>query len=107
MAEPVLKAEIGGAFNPRARGRIPGHNLLQSAILLALKLQGTGVAVVGDDCSRFNAFRGATRPAKRSADPLKAVLAFEPLTNARAEWGSFARCSTASVGLGRPGLVKE
>ncbi|WP_077001200.1 ATP-dependent helicase [Variovorax sp. KK3] len=60
MAEPSLAAEIGGSFDHVLVDEYQDTNRLQSAIILGLKPQGTGVTVVGDDAQSIYAFRGAT-----------------------------------------------
>jgi DNA helicase-2/ATP-dependent DNA helicase PcrA len=60
VAEPVLAAEIGARFEHILVDEYQDTNALQASILLALKPQGRGLTVVGDDAQSIYAFRGAT-----------------------------------------------
>src|SRR5450756_3117122 len=60
VAEPVLAAEIGARFNHILVDEYQDTNALQASILLALKPDGRGLTVVGDDAQSIYAFRGAT-----------------------------------------------
>ena len=60
VAEPALGAEIGGLFDHVLVDEYQDTNHLQAAILLALKPDGRGLTVVGDDAQSIYAFRGAT-----------------------------------------------
>jgi DNA helicase-2/ATP-dependent DNA helicase PcrA len=60
VAEPVLAAEIGARFDHILVDEYQDTNVLQASILLALKPQGRGLTVVGDDAQSIYAFRGAT-----------------------------------------------
>lgn len=60
MAEPVLAAEIGGRFDHVLVDEYQDTNALQSAVLLAMKPDGRGVTVVGDDAQSIYSFRAAT-----------------------------------------------
>ena len=59
MQEPAIAAEIGGRFDHVLVDEYQDTNLLQAAILLALKPDGRGVTVVGDDAQSIYAFRAA------------------------------------------------
>ena len=59
-AEPTLGAEIGGLFDHVLVDEYQDTNLLQASILLAMKPDGRGLTVVGDDAQSIYAFRGAT-----------------------------------------------
>jgi len=60
VAEPVLAAEIGARFKHILVDEYQDTNALQASILLALKPDGRGLTVVGDDAQSIYAFRGAT-----------------------------------------------
>jgi DNA helicase II / ATP-dependent DNA helicase PcrA len=60
MAEPALAAEVGGRFDHVLVDEYQDTNRLQSEILLAMKPDGQGVTVVGDDAQSIYSFRGAT-----------------------------------------------
>ncbi len=60
VAEPALGAEIGALFEHVLVDEYQDTNHLQAAILLALKPDGRGLTVVGDDAQAIYAFRGAT-----------------------------------------------
>lgn len=60
VGEPVLAAEIGARFNHILVDEYQDTNALQAQILLALKPDGQGLTVVGDDAQSIYAFRGAT-----------------------------------------------
>ncbi len=59
-AEPVLAAEIGARFDHVLVDEYQDTNALQASIVRALKPDGRGVTVVGDDAQSIYAFRGAT-----------------------------------------------
>jgi DNA helicase-2/ATP-dependent DNA helicase PcrA len=59
-AEPDLAAELGARFSHVLVDEYQDTNRLQAAILLALKPDGRGLTVVGDDALAIYAFRGAT-----------------------------------------------
>jgi DNA helicase-2/ATP-dependent DNA helicase PcrA len=59
-AEPDLAAELGEQFSHVLVDEYQDTNRLQAAILLALKPDGRGLTVVGDDAQSIYAFRGAT-----------------------------------------------
>lgn len=60
VAEPVLAQEIGARFDHILVDEYQDTNALQASILLALKPNGRGLTVVGDDAQSIYAFRGAT-----------------------------------------------
>ncbi|MEQ9329859.1 ATP-dependent helicase [Thalassobaculum sp.] len=60
MAEPDLAAEIGGRFDHVMVDEYQDTNRLQADILLALRPDGSGLTVVGDDAQSIYAFRAAT-----------------------------------------------
>lgn len=59
MQHPALAAEIGGGFDHVLVDEYQDTNRLQAAILLALKPEGRGLTVVGDDAQSIYAFRAA------------------------------------------------
>jgi DNA helicase-2/ATP-dependent DNA helicase PcrA len=60
MAEPALAREVGALFEHVLVDEYQDTNHLQAAILLAMKPDGRGLTVVGDDAQAIYAFRGAT-----------------------------------------------
>jgi len=60
MSDPVLAADIGGRFDHVLVDEYQDTNRLQSSILLALKPEGCGLTVVGDDAQSIYSFRAAT-----------------------------------------------
>jgi len=60
MTEPALAAELGARFRHVLVDEYQDTNRLQASILLALKPDGRGLTVVGDDAQSIYAFRGAT-----------------------------------------------
>jgi DNA helicase II / ATP-dependent DNA helicase PcrA len=60
LTDPALAAELGGRFRHVLVDEYQDTNRLQAAILLALKPDGRGLTVVGDDSQAIYAFRGAT-----------------------------------------------
>lgn len=60
MAEPALAAQVGARFDHVLVDEYQDTNRLQAAILIALKPDGRGVTVVGDDAQSIYSFRGAT-----------------------------------------------
>lgn len=60
VGEPRLAAEIGARFSHILVDEYQDTNALQASILLALKPDGQGLTVVGDDAQSIYAFRGAT-----------------------------------------------
>jgi DNA helicase-2/ATP-dependent DNA helicase PcrA len=60
MAEPALSAEIGARFRHVLVDEYQDTNRLQASVLLALKPDGRGLTVVGDDAQAIYSFRGAT-----------------------------------------------
>ncbi|HEY6134811.1 MAG TPA: ATP-dependent helicase, partial [Rubrivivax sp.] len=59
VAEPALAAAIGARFDHVLVDEYQDTNRLQAAILLALKPDGRGLTVVGDDAQSIYAFRAA------------------------------------------------
>jgi DNA helicase-2/ATP-dependent DNA helicase PcrA len=58
--EPKLADEIGSRFAHILVDEYQDTNALQASILLALKPDGCGLTIVGDDAQAIYAFRGAT-----------------------------------------------
>jgi DNA helicase-2/ATP-dependent DNA helicase PcrA len=122
VAEPALAARLGERFDHVLVDEYQDTNLLQAAILRALKPDGRGVTVVGDDAQSIYSFRGATvrnildfpqqfgRPARivtlernyRSTQPIldvsNAVIAAAAERHAKTLW-------TDKPSAGRPQLV--
>ncbi len=59
MSEPSLAAEIGARFDHVLVDEYQDTNALQAQILFAMKPDGRGLAVVGDDAQSIYAFRAA------------------------------------------------
>ncbi|VTU40949.1 ATP-dependent DNA helicase UvrD1 [Variovorax sp. PBS-H4] len=122
VAEPSLAAQVGARFDHVLVDEYQDTNLLQSAILRALKPDGHGLTVVGDDAQAIYSFRGATvrnildfpgqftQPARivtlernyRSTQPIldvsNAVIAAAAERHAKTLW-------TDKPSMGRPQLV--
>lgn len=60
VADPDLALEIGDRFSHILIDEYQDTNRLQSALVLAMKPDGRGLTVVGDDAQSIYAFRGAT-----------------------------------------------
>lgn len=60
MGDPVLSAEIGARWDHVLVDEYQDTNRLQSSILLAMKPEGRGLTVVGDDAQSIYSFRAAT-----------------------------------------------
>lgn len=60
VAEPALAREVGARFTHVLVDEYQDTNRLQASILLAMKPDGRGLTVVGDDAQSIYAFRGAT-----------------------------------------------
>jgi DNA helicase-2/ATP-dependent DNA helicase PcrA len=59
MAEPALRAHVAARFDHVLVDEYQDTNRLQEAILLALKPDGRGLTVVGDDAQSIYSFRAA------------------------------------------------
>ena len=59
-SDPALAEDIGARFDHVLVDEYQDTNRLQSSILLALKPNGTGLTVVGDDAQSIYSFRAAT-----------------------------------------------
>lgn len=60
VTDPDIAADIGGRFDHVMVDEYQDTNRLQSSILLALKPNGSGLTVVGDDAQSIYSFRAAT-----------------------------------------------
>ena len=60
FGEPLLAGDIGGRFDHVLVDEYQDTNRLQASILLALKPDGRGLTVVGDDAQSIYSFRAAT-----------------------------------------------
>ncbi len=60
LTEPTLAASVGARFQHVLVDEYQDTNRLQGSILKALKPDGRGLTVVGDDAQSIYAFRGAT-----------------------------------------------
>ena len=60
MAEPSLAAEVGARFDHVLVDEYQDTNRLQATILRAMKPDGRGLTVVGDDAQSIYSFRAAT-----------------------------------------------
>ena len=60
VAEPALAQQLGQRFDHVLVDEYQDTNRLQASILIALKPDGAGVTVVGDDAQSIYSFRGAT-----------------------------------------------
>jgi DNA helicase II / ATP-dependent DNA helicase PcrA len=81
MAEPAVAAEICRRFDHILVDEYQDTNRLQSEILLALRPDGSGLTVVGDDAQSIYSFRAASvrniLDFPRSVSPPAAVIALE------------------------------
>jgi ATP-dependent DNA helicase UvrD/PcrA len=60
MQEQSIAADVGGRFDHVLVDEYQDTNRLQASVLLALKPDGKGLTVVGDDAQSIYSFRGAT-----------------------------------------------
>jgi DNA helicase II / ATP-dependent DNA helicase PcrA len=60
MSDPGIAEDLGGRFDHVLVDEYQDTNKLQSSVLLALKPDGRGLTIVGDDAQSIYAFRGAT-----------------------------------------------
>lgn len=60
MAEPALAAEVSAKFDHVLVDEYQDTNRLQAAVLLAMRPDGRGLTVVGDDAQSIYSFRAAT-----------------------------------------------
>jgi len=122
VGEPELAAEIGTRFSHVLVDEYQDTNFLQAAILRAMKPDGRGLTVVGDDAQSIYSFRGATvrnildfptqftPPARqialeqnyRSTQP---ILAVSNAVIARAKERHSKELRSERVSSERPGLI--
>jgi ATP-dependent DNA helicase UvrD/PcrA len=62
MAEPAVAAEISRCFDHVLVDEYQDTNRFQAEILLALRPDGSGLTVVGDDAQSIYSFRAAAVP---------------------------------------------
>ena len=60
MADPGIAAEISGRFDHVLVDEYQDTNRLQASVLLAMRPDGSGLTVVGDDAQSIYSFRAAT-----------------------------------------------
>lgn len=60
MSEPAIAAEVSGRFDHVLVDEYQDTNSLQAAVLLAMRPDGRGLTVVGDDAQSIYSFRAAT-----------------------------------------------
>jgi DNA helicase II / ATP-dependent DNA helicase PcrA len=60
VVDPLLAGDIGGRFDHVLVDEYQDTNRLQASVLLALKPEGRGLTVVGDDAQSIYSFRAAT-----------------------------------------------
>ena len=60
MRHPAIAADVGGRFDHILVDEYQDTNRLQASILLAMKPDGRGLTVVGDDAQAIYSFRAAT-----------------------------------------------
>jgi len=81
VAEPALAREVGARFDHVLVDEYQDTNRLQASILLAMKPDGRGLTVVGDDAQSVYSFRAAEvrniLDFARSFEPPATVLALE------------------------------
>jgi DNA helicase II / ATP-dependent DNA helicase PcrA len=82
MAEPSIAGDVAERFDHVLVDEYQDTNRLQAAILLALKPNGTGLTVVGDDAQSIYSFRAAT---------VRNILDFSGHFNPRAKIVTLAR----------------
>ncbi len=103
---PAIAAAIGARFDHVLVDEYQDTNAIQAAILKALKPDGLGVTVVGDDAQAIYAFRAAT---------VRNMLAFEQafaaervmLTRNYRSTQPILAAANAVIGLAREGFRKE
>ena len=76
MSDPAIAGDIGGRFDHVLVDEYQDTNRLQSSVLLALKPEGRGLTVVGDDAQSIYSFRAAT---------IRNILDFPAQFNPKAE----------------------
>ncbi len=118
MVEPSIAGEIGARFAHVLVDEYQDTNRLQASVLLALKPDGRGLTVVGDDAQAIYAFRGATvrniLDFPRHFDPPATVVTLEqnyrstpPILEAsNAVIGQAAERFTKNLFSGRPSSAR-
>jgi len=108
MGDGAIGAEIGARFRHVLVDEYQDTNRLQAAVLLALKPDGRGLTVVGDDAQAIYSFRGATvrniLDFPRRFDPPATVIMLEQ--NYRSTQPILA-ASNAVIGLARERFTKN
>ena len=108
MAEPALAASVRQRFDHVLVDEYQDTNALQAAILLALKPDGRGLTVVGDDAQSIFGFRAATvcniLDFPGSFDPPGTVIALEQ--NYRSTGPILDACN-AVIALSSAGYAKS
>jgi DNA helicase-2/ATP-dependent DNA helicase PcrA len=108
MAEGAIGGEIGARFSHVLVDEYQDTNRLQASVLLALKPDGRGLTVVGDDAQAIYSFRGATvrniLDFPRRFDPPATVITLEQ--NYRSTPPILA-ASNAVIGLARERFSKN
>ena len=96
MAEPAVAAEISRRFDHVLVDEYQDTNRLQAEILLALRPDGSGLTVVGDDAQSIYSFRAAS---------VRNILDFPgSITGSICHSGWFSQASVASFRLMSQGL---
>src|SRR5271166_2458333 len=102
MAEPVVATEIRGCFDHVLVDEYQDTNRLQAEILLALRPDGSGLTVVGDDAQSIYSFRAASvrniLDFPRSILPPAMVIALE--RNYRSTQPILAAANAVIAGVG-------
>jgi len=107
MGEPALAEDLGARFDHVLVDEYQDTNRLQASILLAMKPQGRGLTVVGDDAQAIYSFRAATvrniLDFPKHFSPPAAVVTLE--RNYRSTQPILA-ASNAVIALAREGYAK-
>jgi DNA helicase II / ATP-dependent DNA helicase PcrA len=90
MSEPKLAAHVGSNFDQVLVDEYQDTNKLQAEILYALKPDGAGLTVVGDDAQAIYGFRGAA---------VENILKFPERFNPKAEIVTLAQNYRSTQGL--------
>ncbi len=108
LEEPAIAADVGERFDHILIDEYQDTNRLQATIVKALKPDGCGVAVVGDDAQSIYAFRGATvrniLDFPGQFDPAAAVVT---LAQNYRSTTSILAAANAVIGLAEEGYQKE
>ena len=108
MQEPAFAEDIGRRFDHVLVDEYQDTNLLQASILMAMKPDGHGVTVVGDDAQSIYSFRAATVRnildfAEHFSKPCERVTLAR---NYRSTQPILASCN-AVIGLAEEGYAKQ